>query len=128
MTAMKENIEARKDLEDGIYNDPVKLLKLIKQHALNYQELRYKMSVISDVFTTFFGTSQRYQECLQYYTRIFKTSYEVLKWQIGGPIQIHKFVKTLNGFKYDPDNKYKLLTNKQLTKQVSDQIESFVYL
>ena len=39
-TAMKTNIEARKDFEDGIYNNPVELLKAIKQHALNYQELR----------------------------------------------------------------------------------------
>ena len=103
MTAMKAKIEARKYFEDCIYNYPVELPKAIKQHALTYQELRYKMSVISDVLTTFFGTSQRYQECLQYYTRIFKTSYEELKWHIGGPIQIHKFVNTLNRFKYDLD-------------------------
>ena len=45
-TATKENIEAHKYFEDGIYNDPVELMKGIKQHVLNYQELRYKMSVI----------------------------------------------------------------------------------
>ena len=28
--AMKENIEARKDFEDGIYNDTVELLRAIK--------------------------------------------------------------------------------------------------
>ena len=53
---MKANIEARKDFEDFIYNDPVKFLKSIKQHALNYEEPRYKMLVIWDGLTTFFGT------------------------------------------------------------------------
>ena len=56
---MKENIEARKYFEDGIYNNPIKLLKAIKEHALNYQESRYKMSVISDVFTTFSAQGRR---------------------------------------------------------------------
>ena len=55
-TAMKENIEICKYFEDAIYNNPVELLKEIKQHALNYQYSKYKMSVISDGFTTFFGT------------------------------------------------------------------------
>ena len=72
-TSMKAKIEARKYFEDGIYNELIKLLKAIKQHALNYQESRYKMLVISDGFTTFFATRQNNQESLQYYTRRFKT-------------------------------------------------------
>ena len=40
-TAMKEKIEVPKDFEDGIYNNPLELLKTIKQHALNHQESRY---------------------------------------------------------------------------------------
>ena len=84
--------------------------------------------MISDVFTTFFGTRQKDQEILQDYTRRFKTSYEVLQWHIGGPIQIHKLVKTLNGFKYDPDNEDKFLINEQLTKQAREKLDSFVYL
>ena len=53
---MKENIEARKDFGYGIYNNIVKLLKAIKHNSLNDQESKYEMLVISDVFTTFFGT------------------------------------------------------------------------
>ena len=45
-TAMKANIEAHKDFEYGIYNDPVELPKAIKHHALNYQEPRYEMLLI----------------------------------------------------------------------------------
>ena len=55
MTAMKETIEACKDFEDIIYNNPVEFLKAINQHAFNYKELRYEMLVILDGFTTFFS-------------------------------------------------------------------------
>ena len=37
-------------------------------------------------------------------------------------------MKALNGFKDDPDNEDKSLTNKQLTKQASEQLDRFVYL
>ena len=86
------------------------------------------MLVISDGFATFFGTRQKNQEILQDYTRRFKTSYEVFHSHIGGPIQIYKFVKALNGFKYDPYNEYELLPNDQLTKHASKQLARFVYL
>ena len=36
-TAMKAKIEARKYFEDVIYKNPIKFLKAINQHALNYQ-------------------------------------------------------------------------------------------
>ena len=86
------------------------------------------MSVISNGFTTFFGTRQKDQEILRDYTRIFKTSYEVLQLHIGGTNQIHTFLKTLNWFKDDPDNEDELLTNEQLKKQASEQLARFVYL
>ena len=70
---MKAMIESRKDFEDGIYNDHIKALKAINQNVLSYQESGYKMLVISDRFTTFFGTRQKDQESLQDYTRIFNT-------------------------------------------------------
>ena len=70
---MKAKLEARRDFENVIYNNPIELLSAIKQHALNYQESRCEMSVIADGFTTFFGTRQKDGEHLQDYTRRFKT-------------------------------------------------------
>ena len=110
-TAMKARIKACKYFEDDIYNDPVKLLRAIKQHTLNYQESRYEMSVISDEFNTFFVTRQKDHENLQDHTRILKMPYEVLQLHIGSPIQLQKFLKTLNGFTDDPDNKDDFLMN-----------------
>jgi len=48
--AMQNKLLAQSDYEDEIYNNLIKLLKSIKEHALNYQETRYKMSIISDAF------------------------------------------------------------------------------
>ena len=46
--SMKIKIEARRDFESTIYNDPIELLKAIKEHATNYQENRYEMCIIAD--------------------------------------------------------------------------------
>ena len=53
--ALKALIEARTDYNSTIYNDPVELLKAIKEHILNYQELRYDMAIILDAFRVFFN-------------------------------------------------------------------------
>ena len=44
--AMQNKIESMSNYTIAIYNDPIELLKAIKQHALNYQETRYEMSII----------------------------------------------------------------------------------
>ena len=44
--AMQSKIESRRDYESGIYNKPIKLIEAIKEHALNYEETRYEMSII----------------------------------------------------------------------------------
>ena len=117
--AKKAKIEANKDFEDGIYNNPVELLKALKQHSLNHQYSRYEMLVILDRFNTFFGTRKKDQESLQDYTRRFKKLYELLQSHIGGPIQLQILVKTLNGFTDDLENNEEFLMKEQLLKQVS---------
>jgi len=47
---MQNKLLALSDYEDEIYNNPIKLLKAIKEHVLNYQETPYKMAIISDHF------------------------------------------------------------------------------
>ena len=37
-------------------------------------------------------------------------------------------MKTLIGFKYDPDNEGELLTNEKLTNQASEKLARFLYL
>jgi len=46
--AKQNKLLAWSDYEDKLYNNLIKLLKAIKEHALNYQETHYKMSIIWD--------------------------------------------------------------------------------
>jgi hypothetical protein len=66
--SMQIKIEARKDYTK-IKGDPIKLLEAIKQHALNYQENRYEMSIILDALTTSLNMRQRENESLHDYTK-----------------------------------------------------------
>jgi hypothetical protein len=46
-------------------NDPIELLKAIKQHALNYQEHQY--DIFYDAITMLFKTKQKEHESGLYY-------------------------------------------------------------
>ena len=84
---MQNKLLAWSDYEDEIYNNPIKLLKAMKEHALNYQETRYEMSIILDAFRALWNTTQKENENLQDYTQHFKTSKDILESHLGGLIQ-----------------------------------------
>jgi hypothetical protein len=65
---MKNKIESQTDYAT-IQQDPIELLKAIKEHALNYQEQHYKHMIVLDAMTTLFGTKQQDNESLQDYTK-----------------------------------------------------------
>ena len=117
--AMQNKLLARSDYEDEIYNNPIKLLKAIKEHALNYQETRYEMSIISDAFRALWNTTQKENENLQDYTRRFKTSKDILESHLGGPIQLTKYVKLI----CDDESEI-----EGYTKKASEQLFAFLYL
>ena len=121
--AMQNNILARKDYQNQIYNNPINLLKAIKEHSLNYQESRYEMSIISDALRAAITLKQRENENIQEYTRRFKTSKEILEQHLGGPLVLTKYVTKMNGYVAENQEKIKELTNK-----ASDQLFAFIYL
>ena len=89
--AMKNKLESRSDY-DKIKNDPILLLKAIKEHALNYQENRYSMSIVLDTLRTLLVTKQKEGKSLQDFTKRFRVARDVLKSHIGGPIILTKIV------------------------------------
>ena len=64
----KNKIEVRSSNYDRIKNNPILLLKAIKEHVLNYQANRYSMSVVLDALRTLLTTKQKDGESLQDYT------------------------------------------------------------
>jgi hypothetical protein len=122
-TAMQNRLEQRTDYMTTIYNDPIKLLKAIKEHALNYQETRYEMSIISDAFCALFGTKQREGENLQEYTKRFKTSKEILESHIGAPLILRKYIESMPSY----DQNDTTLVNG-LIESANEQLMAFIYL
>ena len=102
--SMQNKISSRRDFEDAIFNDPIALLTAIKEHSLNYQETRYEMAIIADAIRTFINTKQKENETLNNYTKRFKTSKEIMEAQIGGPLILKKFIKTMPEYKMDEES------------------------
>ena len=71
---MKARIESRKDYEAEVYNDPIKLLKAIKQHALDYEDNRYEMSIIMNACLEFLLVDRKAK-------RLYRTIPEDSKWR-----------------------------------------------
>jgi hypothetical protein len=119
---MQNKIEARSDYTT-VKGNPIELLKAIKQHALNYQEHRYEMSIISDAIKTVVNLKQRENESLQEYTRRFKTARDVLVSHIGGPIELTKYMTTMSDYKAN-----ELDSIEKCRKKAFQQLMAFIYL
>ena len=98
---MQNKITRRHDFKRKILNYPINLLKAIKEHSLNFQESRFKMVIISDAIKVFMNTKQKESESLQDYTRRFKTSKEIMKSHVGGPIILLKYIQLTGEYKND---------------------------
>ena len=96
--SMKNKIEARRDFESTIYDDPIELLKAIKEHATNYQENRYEMCIIADALRAMLNTKQKDGESLSDYTKRFKVARDVYESHVGGPFILKKYVTNVPGF------------------------------
>jgi hypothetical protein len=66
------------------------------------------MSIIADALRTMVNLKQKENESLQGYTKRFKTARDVLVAHLGGPIELMKYIKTMDGFdEMDPDLHFK---------------------
>ena len=79
-------------------NDPIELLKVVKEHALNYQEHRYAMSIVLYSFRTMMSTMQKDHESLSDYTKRFKVEKDVMVSHIGGPIILTKYIEQMENY------------------------------
>ena len=61
-----------------IEDNPIELLKMIKKNALNYQEYKYLLTIITDLIKNLFNTCQHKGESLQDYLWRFKTAEEIM--------------------------------------------------
>ena len=78
---LRSKIEGRKDYEQ-IHNDPFKLLKTIREHAIAFDERKYGPTTILETLRSLVNIRQKESEQLVDYTLRFKHTREVLKEQI----------------------------------------------
>ena len=120
---MQNKMFSRTSFETTISNDPIALLIAVKDHALNYQETRYEMSIISDAFRAVFYVQQKDSESLQDYTKRFKTAREILESHLGGQIILTKYVRTMPT--YDEND---LEETSKLIENALEQLFAFLYM
>ena len=53
---MQNKIVGQSDFDTKRYNNLIKLLIAIKEHSLNFQDLQYKMAIITDAIKIFMNT------------------------------------------------------------------------
>ena len=121
--SLQNKIEARADFLSDIKGNPIELLKAIKQHALNYQESRYEMSIILDAIKNMVNIRQKENESLQEYTKRFKTALEVMESHIGGPIELTKYMSKMKEF--DPKDQESIWKCKMKAYQ---KFTAFLYM
>jgi hypothetical protein len=120
---MQNKIVSRSNYAIVVYNDPISLLRAIKEHSLNHQETIYEMSIITDTFRSLFANKQKEGESLQDYTRRFKASTEILESHLRGPVILEKYVRTMENY----DGKDIDKTTK-MTAKASEGQYTFLYL
>ena len=96
--AMQNKIMERSDFESEIYNNPIKLLQAVKQHALNFDETQYSMQIITNSISAFFTTVQKDNESLSEYTRRFRVAKDIMESHLGEPLSLKKVVVNMKGY------------------------------
>ena len=110
---MQNKISTRVDFETKIYDNPVKLLKAIREHAMDYQETKYEMSIIVEDLKAMMTTKQREGESLAEDTWQFKTAKDVLESYIGGALILTKYVKRMANYIHKDTASFEKLQRRQ---------------
>ena len=121
--AMQNKIQTRSDFESTIFDDPIELLRAIKQHALNFDETQYSMSIISNSERAFFATVQKRNESVTEYTRRFRTPRDIMESHLGEPPSMKNVVKGMKD--YDETDPTKTL---ELQRDAAERLYALVHL
>ena len=80
---MQNKCLERFNYDTRIYNNPTELLMALKEHALNHQETKYKMSILTDAVKAVYNTKQKGSKSLQNYTRKIKTARAIFELHLS---------------------------------------------
>jgi len=135
-SAMKSKIQSRKDYESQVKDDPIELLKAIKQHATNYSDIQYDMRTAEDSMTSFLTIKQKEDESLIDFLRRFKNTKDVFLSHIGKDFTLPNVARQHKD--YPPENELTSTTStvrqtaqdkvKEINKEILERFIAFRYL
>ena len=118
---LKNKLEARKDWKD-FKQDPIKLLKAIKEITHNYQDSRYPISSIYKSLKTVLNIEQQEKETLATYTKRFKNATDIMETQ-HGKLNMSKYIKTLEDYDEDDND-----ICQQQSEEAYDRFIAFAFI
>jgi len=104
---MKHKIKGRKNFIKTILNNPINLLKAIKEHSQLYHDNRYSISVCLDSLRALIHCKQKENEPLEDWSSRFRVASEVVESHFGGPIIIKKIAEAMPEYSEDNPQKVK---------------------
>jgi hypothetical protein len=119
--AMQNKINSRSDYNTKIKNDAIELLNAIEEHALQYEDTRYSMSIVEDALRNLLMIRQKEDEDLVAYTDRFKTIRTIAVNQVGQELELTSIIKELRG-------KNTTATDEELRKEAWEQFTAYLFI
>lgn len=94
---LKNRLESRKDWAN-IKNEPIKLLRAIKEVTHNFQDNKYPITSIYKSIQTVMNLKQEEKESISSFTKRFKSAVDIME-TIHGKLPLTKYVNTMIGSK-----------------------------
>jgi len=121
-SAMKAKIQSRKDYHSDIKDDPIELLKAIKQHATNYSDIQYDMRTAEDAMTSLLTIRQKDDESLIDFLRRFKNTKDVFLSHIGKDFTLPNMARQHSEYPDDDDFRSDLSATREAARSKAQEI------
>ena len=106
-TGLQHRIEAKAKYKSKIKGDPIKLLEMIKENSLSFDDKKKAYIVIIDAIMNLITTRQRDEEELTEYTKHFKVARDLCKEKYREILRIPTLAKKESTWDSDPEISYK---------------------
>ena len=106
-TGLQHRIEAKAKYESKIKGNPIKLLEMIKENSLSFDDKKKAKIVIINPILNLMTTRQRDDEDLTNYTKCFKLVRDLCKEKYGGIFKIPTLTQKESTWASDQEGSYK---------------------
>ena len=106
-TGIQHSIEAKAEYKSKIKGDPIRLLEMIKENSLSFNDKKKANIVIIDAIMNLMTTRQKEDGNLTDYTKHFKVARDLCKEKYGGILKIPTLTQKESTWASDKEGSYK---------------------